>query len=81
MIANDFFATIVIIGCLRSFWRVWDERIVPLDQSRVKTRALLLGSSIDTAKLAHLINSQHNLGVRVLGLVSDDPSKQRQKIQ
>ncbi|MEL7496249.1 MAG: nucleoside-diphosphate sugar epimerase/dehydratase [Planctomycetota bacterium] len=74
VIANDFFATIVIIGCLRSFWRVWDERIAPLDLTGVRQRALLFGGNVDAAKIAHLINGQHTLGVRVLGLVSKDPT-------
>ena len=34
VIANDFFVTIVLIGALRSTWRVWDERIAPLDSKR-----------------------------------------------
>ena len=73
VIANDFFATIVIIGCLRSLWRVWDERIAPLDLTGVRQRALLFGNSVDEAKIAHMINSQHTIGIRVLGLVGKDP--------
>ena len=46
VLLNDLVMTIVVIGGLRSVWRVWDERIVPLDSSRVKERALLILSLI-----------------------------------
>jgi len=74
VLLNDLVMTIVVIGGLRSVWRVWDERIVPLDSSRVKERALLIGSVFETARLAHLINSQHQLGIRILGLVATNKS-------
>ena len=70
VLLNDLVMTIVTIGGLRSVLRVWDERIAPLDRTRKAERALLLGDGFDSAKLAHLINGQHELGVRVVGLVS-----------
>lgn len=70
VIANDFFVTIVITGALRSTWRVWDERIAPLDGSRVTQRALLVGDSIDAARVAHMINGQLALKTRILAMVS-----------
>ncbi len=70
VVVNDLVMTIVLLGGLRSSWRVWDERIAPLDSSRISERALILGSDFDTAKLAHLINSQHKLGIRIVGMVS-----------
>ncbi|QEG22321.1 polysaccharide biosynthesis protein [Mariniblastus fucicola] len=70
VLVNDFVMTIVVLGGLRSCWRVWDERIAPLDGSRVTDRALIVGSDFDTAKLAHLINGQTKLGIRIVGMVS-----------
>ena len=70
VIANDFFATIVLTGALRSFWRVWDERIAPLDRKRKAERALLIGNSVHAARVAHMINRQLDLNVRIQALVS-----------
>ena len=70
VLINDLVMTIVLIGGLRSVWRVWDERIAPLDRSKNIERTLLIGNGFESAKLAHLINGQHQLGVRVVGLVS-----------
>ena len=69
VLLNDFVLTIVVLGGLRSCWRVWDERIAPLDRNRVTERALIVGSGFETAKLSHLINGQHKLGTRIIGMV------------
>ena len=70
VIANDFFVTIVLTGALRSTWRVWDERIAPLDRKRKVVRALLLGNSVKAARVAHLINRQLDLNIRIQALVA-----------
>ena len=75
VLLNDFVLTIVVLGGLRSCWRVWDERIAPLDRSRVDERALIIGSDFDTAKLSHLINGQHKLGTRILGMVGTEDKR------
>ena len=72
VIANDLVLTIVVLGGLRSCWRVWDERIAPLDRKQNRTRALIIGSDFDTAKMAHLINGQQKLGTRIVGMVAVD---------
>lgn len=62
--------TIVTLSVLRSLLRFWDERI-PMSSVRNKRRpALMLGSSSDVAKLAHLVNSRPSLNCKVIGLVS-----------
>lgn len=72
----DWVLSVVALGTLRSFWRVWDERIAPFDPSRkTRTAALMIGDGIASAKLAHLINSQQGLGFRIVGLVSPRPLK------
>ena len=70
VIANDFFVTIVLTGALRSTWRVWDERIAPLDRNRKSDRALLIGNSVNAARVAHMINRQLDLNVRIQALVA-----------
>ena len=70
VVLNDFFIGIVALGGLRSTWRVWDERIAPLRANRIAGRALLVGRDFDASRLAHMINGQHSLGVRVVGLVA-----------
>ena len=79
VVANDFFVTIVLTGALRSTWRVWDERIAPLDRNRKADRALLLGNSVSAARVAHLINRQLDLNVRIQALVA--PSKFHKRAQ
>ena len=70
VIANDFFVTIVLTGALRSTWRVWDERIAPLDRKRRADRALLIGNSVNAARVAHMINRQLDLKVRIQAMVA-----------
>ena len=70
VIANDFFVTIVLTGALRSTWRVWDERIAPLDRNRKSDRALLIGNSVNAARVAHMVNRQLDLNVRIQAMVA-----------
>jgi len=67
--------TIVTLSVLRSLLRFWDERI-PMSSVRNKRRpALMLGSSSDVAKLAHLVNSRPSLNCKVIGLVSQQKER------
>ena len=75
VVLNDFAMGIVAIGGLRSTWRVWDERIAPLRKKRLG-RALMVGDNFEASRLAHLINGQRNLDVRVVGFVSPSDLKQ-----
>ena len=79
VIANDFFVTIVLTGALRSTWRVWNERIAPLDRNRKSERALLVGSTVNAARIAHMINGQTDLKVRIQAMVA--PGELRQRTQ
>ena len=69
VVLNDFAMGVVVLGGLRSTWRVWDERIVPLRQKRVG-RALMVGGNFEASRLAHLINGQRQLNLRVVGFIS-----------
>ena len=63
--------TIAIMGALRSAWRLWDERGLYFHTGSVRRkRALLVGADIESAKLAHLINSRSKLDYQISGLVS-----------
>ena len=77
VIANDFFVTIVLTGALRSTWRVWDERIAPLDRKRKVERALLIGNNVNAARVAHMINSQRDLDDRIEGMMAPGEFRQR----
>ncbi|MDB2685655.1 polysaccharide biosynthesis protein [Mariniblastus sp.] len=77
VIANDFFVTIVLTGALRSTWRVWDERIAPLDRKRKVERALLIGNTVNAARIAHMINRQLDLNIRIFGMVSPGAFQRR----
>ncbi len=71
VVLTDWVFTMVVLGALRSVWRLWDEKISVLKPgSRQRKRALLIGSDGDAARLAHQINSQPSLGFNVVGLVS-----------
>lgn len=76
VILNDFAMVIVVLGGLRSTWRIWDERVVPLQQKQRK-RALMVGSGFASSRLVHLINGQRRLNTRVIGFVSpfEEPSR------
>lgn len=76
VIVVDCAITIAVLAALRSTWRIWDERLSGItNQNRNRRRALLVGCDIESAKLAHLINSKSNLNVRVVGLISPEPGK------
>ena len=77
VVINDLAITIVLVGSLRSVWRLWDERIAPFEPGRKMERALLLGNHYDAAKLAHMINAQRAMQTRVVGLVSNDQASRR----
>ncbi len=76
VIVVDCAITIAVLAALRSTWRIWDERLSGItSQNRNRRRALLIGCDVESAKLAHLINSKSNLNVRVVGLVTPKPGK------
>ncbi len=72
VVLNDFAIGIVILGGLRSTWRVWDERISPMRSRKTCKRALMVGSNFEASRLAHLINGQPNMDIRVVGMVTPD---------
>lgn len=75
VVVNDLLGTMVVLGGLRSFWRIYDERIAPLDSSKASQRALLVGEDYHAAKIAHLINSQRPLGIRIVGMIASSKQK------
>ena len=67
--------TIAVMGALRSCLRAWDERSVLFGtHDKNRKAALLIGSDLETAKLANLINSRSKLDYRISGLVATDDS-------
>jgi FlaA1/EpsC-like NDP-sugar epimerase len=71
VIVIDCALTIAVLSALRSSWRIWDEQISSWLTGEEKRRpALLVGDDPEAAKLAHMINSWPNLGMKIVGLVS-----------
>lgn len=65
--------TIAVMGALRSCLRAWDERSILFgSHDNNRKSALLIGSDLESAKLAHLINSRSSLDYRIAGLVAID---------
>ena len=64
--------TILVLSALRSLFRFCDERLPSRSNGEKRRPALMLGSSTDVAKLAHLVNSRPALNCRVIGLVSQE---------
>ena len=79
VILNDLAIGIVILGGLRSSWRVWDERIGPLRSKSPGQRSLIVGNSFESARLAHLINGQRNLDIRIVGMVTPNTLHKSQR--
>lgn len=77
VILIDCIFTIAALSVLRSAWRFWDENVSNgfKRNNKKRKRALLIGSDIDSAKLAHLINSRSSLDFKVVGLVSTTKMK------
>ena len=62
--------TILVLAVLRSVLRFCDERLPARSEGSKRRPALMLGSTADVAKLAHLVNSRPALNCKVIGLVS-----------
>lgn len=77
VIVIDWALTIVVLAILRSCWRLWDERVANYDAKQQCRRALLLGSDFESARMAHLINSQAQIEFKIVGLVAVGPTKRQ----
>lgn len=71
VLAIDFGASILLVGGLRSSWRLVDEHLF-LSLSR-REPALILGASNGGARLVQEIHRNPNLPYRVIGFLDDDP--------
>lgn len=65
----DLVFTVVIVGGLRSSFRVFREHLVPAAKPRDCRWALLVGTDDASGVLAHQIQSQHNLPYRIRGII------------
>ena len=68
VILLDFLLTVLCVGTLRSLWRLYDEHFNSHDD-RFES-ALMICKTGHDARLAHQVNTQLNLGVRVRALVA-----------
>jgi FlaA1/EpsC-like NDP-sugar epimerase len=72
--------TIIVIGSLRSAFRFWDENIAVDRQNKNAQRVLLVGTDFDIIRTAHQINNNPQMGVQIVGLVSEVPVRKIQWI-
>ena len=68
----DCVLTILLLGCLRSSWRIFREHFSPALRSKDFRWALVVGTDDATGMLAHQIQSQSGLPYRVRGLLHTD---------
>jgi len=71
----DFLLTIVILGALRSSWRVFREHFWPAFNPKDCRWALLVGTDHAAGVLAHQIQSNAQLRCRIRGLVATNGEK------
>lgn len=69
--------TILILGFIRSSWRLLDEGLIPAFTSSDKVRTLLIGTSDEAVYMANQIRSNPHLDYQVIGLVRLDEKETR----
>ncbi len=69
--------TILILGFIRSSWRLLDEGLIPAFTSGDKVRTLLIGTSDEAVYMANQIRSNPHLDYQVIGLVRLDEKETR----
>lgn len=75
----DALFTLVVVGSLRSTWRLFDELVRPTLVSDQYAAAALVGTDAETVFLAGQIQSHGRLPLRVCGLISDQPVHPKQR--
>jgi FlaA1/EpsC-like NDP-sugar epimerase len=76
LIVDSVFA-FVMIGSVRSSWRLMHEEIRPLISGARQTRTVLVGTSDSVVKLAHHLRSYPHLGHRLLGFIASNDQERR----
>lgn len=69
--------TILILGFIRSSWRLLDEGLIPAFTNGDKVRTLLIGTSDEAVYMANQIRSNPHLDYQVIGLVRLDEKETR----
>ncbi len=69
--------TILILGFIRSSWRLLDEGLIPAFTSGDKVRTILIGTSDEAVYMANQIRSNPHLDYQVIGLVRLDEKETR----
>ncbi len=80
VILINWLLTIIVIGSLRSAFRFWDENISIERHNKNAQRVLLVGTDFDIIRTAHQINGNTQMGVQIVGLVSESPVRKIQWI-
>jgi len=76
----DSIIAIVLLGGLRSSWRLFEECSLPLLDSRASRRAVLVGADYYSAHLAHQLHCHPELQYRVKGFLAVNGEKRRSRL-
>ncbi len=76
----DFAFTIMLMGSLRSSFRIFREHLAPSTKPRNCRWALLVGTDDDSGILAHQINCNPHLPFRIRGLLQVDGNPQQRQL-
>ncbi len=76
----DAMLTVLTLGLVRSSWRLMQEEVKPLLEGKRRQRTMMVGTTITTVRLADQLRSQPQLGHEIIGLLSNLPSDQRQRL-
>ncbi len=81
VLISDMLLSLLVIGGLRSSWRVFDEVLRPVWRPDQYQATALVGIDTETIFLAGQIQSHGRLPLRVVGLISVNPISKKQKNQ
>lgn len=70
VVVLDAALTVIVVGCLRSCWRLFDEQLGPVLQRKKFRPALLIGSDHLAGQLASQVNARQGIGFRIKALVA-----------
>jgi len=73
----DFVATVMLLGGLRSLWRMSRESVIPWRDQETCGRALLVGADHSEKVLALYLHSQPDLPYRICGFLDDGKTPNR----
>ncbi len=77
VLVADSLITFILLGAIRSSWRVLHEEVRPAFSKSQRKKTLLVGSSDAVIRLGHQLRSLPQLGYETIGLISLIPEERR----